>query len=49
MTPHITNTQRFIMRNPIIQLFRFFWLNVKILLIVAGGHGGTRDDAYKKK
>jgi len=33
----------FIMRNPIIQIFRFIWLNYKILNVVAMGHGGTRN------
>lgn len=28
--------------NPIIQFFKFIWLSLKILVIVAGGHGGTR-------
>jgi hypothetical protein len=30
------------MTNPIIQLFKFFILSIKVLFIVAGGHGGTR-------
>ncbi|CAZ97568.1 Conserved hypothetical membrane protein [Zobellia galactanivorans] len=30
------------MRNPIIQFFKFIWLSLKILVVVAGGHGGTR-------
>lgn len=40
--PIITRTQKAYMRNPLIQFFRFFYLNIRILLIVAGGHGGTR-------
>lgn len=31
------------MQNPIIQFFKFIWLSIKILVIVAGGHGGTRN------
>jgi hypothetical protein len=38
----ITPYQRFVMRNPIIQFFKFVTLSLKILVIVAGGHGGTR-------
>ena len=32
------------MRNPFIQFFKFLLLNVKILIVVAGGHGGTRGE-----
>lgn len=42
MTQRISKHQRFIMGNPIIQFFRFIYLSLKILVIVAGGHGGTR-------
>lgn len=42
MTQRISKTKRFFMGNPIIQFCRFLWLSVKILVIVAGGHGGTR-------
>ncbi|WP_194534311.1 MULTISPECIES: hypothetical protein [Zobellia] len=38
----ISKSKRFIMRNPIIQFFKFIWLSLKILIVVAGGHGGTR-------
>jgi len=31
------------MMNPIIQFFKFIWLSLKIMIIVAGGHGGTRN------
>ena len=31
------------MQNPILQVIRYFILNIKILKIVAGGHGGTRE------
>jgi hypothetical protein len=29
--------------NPIIQFFKFIYLSIKVLVVVAGGHGGTRD------
>lgn len=28
--------------NPIVQFFKFIYLSLKVLVIVAGGHGGTR-------
>ena len=31
------------MQNPLIQLFKYISLSFKILKIVAGGHGGTRN------
>lgn len=43
MSERISKYQRFKMHNPIIQFFKFIYLNMKILLIVAGGHGGTRN------
>jgi len=30
------------MMNPIVQFFKFIYLSIKVLLVVAGGHGGTR-------
>ncbi|MCT4581754.1 MAG: hypothetical protein N4A35_10080 [Flavobacteriales bacterium] len=42
MARKITSFQRFMMHNPLIQLFKFFYLNIKILIVVAAGHGGTR-------
>ncbi|HTO38429.1 MAG TPA: hypothetical protein VL021_08400 [Brumimicrobium sp.] len=42
MENKITRGQRFVMRNPIIQFFKFIFLSLKIMFIVAGGHGGTR-------
>ena len=42
MTQRISKSKRFFMMNPIIQFFKFIWLSSKILVIVAGGHGGTR-------
>ncbi|WP_338377863.1 hypothetical protein [uncultured Flavobacterium sp.] len=42
MTQRISKSQRSKMRNPILQFFKFFYLNFRIIKIVAGGHGGTR-------
>ncbi len=30
------------MMNPVIQLIRLLVLSIKIMIVVAGGHGGTR-------
>ena len=38
----ISISQKRKMQNPFIQFFKFFYLNIRILKIVAGGHGGTR-------
>ena len=35
------------MRNPITQFFTFIYLNIKILRVVAQGHGGTRKKTDK--
>ena len=43
MTQRISKTRRFIMMNPIIQFFKYIYLSIKILVVVAGGHGGTRN------
>ena len=42
MGQRISNAQRSKMQNPFLQFFKFFYLNIRILKIVAGGHGGTR-------
>ena len=42
MTQRISKKQRSNMQHPIIQFFKFIYLNIRILKIVAGGHGGTR-------
>ncbi|KKM03883.1 hypothetical protein LCGC14_1769970 [marine sediment metagenome] len=42
MTQRFSTYQRFKMTNPIIQFFKFVYLRLKILTVVAGGHGGTR-------
>lgn len=44
MTQRISKSQRAKMENPIRQFFKFIYLNVRILKIVAGGHGGTRNN-----
>ncbi|WP_262917815.1 hypothetical protein [Allomuricauda sp. F6463D] len=43
MTRRISKYKRFIMMNPIIQFFKFIYLSIKVLIVVAGGHGGTRN------
>ncbi|SMC51547.1 hypothetical protein [Cellulophaga tyrosinoxydans] len=43
MTQRISKYQRLKMMNPILQFFRFIYLSIKILIVVAGGHGGTRN------
>jgi len=48
MAKKITRFQKFIMHNPFIQFFKFLYLNVKILNVVAMGHGGTRDSEKTK-
>ena len=42
MSTQITKFQRFVMMNPVIQFFKLIYLSIKVLLVVAGGHGGTR-------
>lgn len=42
MTQRISKYQRFKMMNPFIQFFKFIFLSIKIMIVVAGGHGGTR-------
>jgi hypothetical protein len=42
MTQRISKSQRSKMQNPFLQFFKFIYLNIRILKIVAGGHGGTR-------
>ena len=42
MQKKFTTTQKFLMMNPLFQFVRFIILSLKILIIVAGGHGGTR-------
>ena len=42
MKQTISKSDRFFMENPIFQLFKYIILSLKIIMIVAGGHGGTR-------
>lgn len=42
MTQKISKSEHAKMQNPFIQIFKYFFLSLKILKIVAGGHGGTR-------
>ena len=42
MTQKISKSEHSKMQNPIIQCFKYIYLSIKILGIVAGGHGGTR-------
>ncbi|MEQ9378945.1 MAG: hypothetical protein RIG68_27400 [Imperialibacter sp.] len=42
MTRRITKSEKTRMQNPFIQFFKYLWLNIKIIRIVALGHGGTR-------
>jgi hypothetical protein len=42
MAKKITRFQKFMMHNPLIQFFMFLYLNIKIISVVAFGHGGTR-------
>ena len=42
MTQKISKKKKKKMQNPIIQFFKYIYLSLKILGIVAGGHGGTR-------
>jgi len=39
----ITGFQKFMMHCVIVQFFKFISYNIKILKVVAKGHGGTRD------
>lgn len=42
MKPSISKGDHSRMQNPFIQFFKYIYLSLKILKIVAGGHGGTR-------
>ena len=42
MVPKISKFQRFWMRNPVVQALRLVYLSLKIMTIVAGGHGSAR-------
>jgi len=42
MINRISKSEHSKMQNPFIQLFKYIYLSLKILKIVAGGHGSTR-------
>lgn len=42
MTKKISKSAHSKMQNPFIQFFKYLFLSLKIMKIVAGGHGGTR-------
>jgi hypothetical protein len=42
MAQIISKSEHSKMQNPFIQFFKYIFLSLKILRIVAGGHGGTR-------
>jgi len=41
-TTRISKWQKFVNRNLVIQFVKFIYISLKVMLIVAGGHGGTR-------
>ncbi|MDP5230934.1 MAG: hypothetical protein NWQ38_11115, partial [Cellulophaga sp.] len=45
MTQRISRIQRFKMMNPVLQFFKYIFLSIKIMLVVAGGHGSTKDNS----
>ena len=49
MSERRTKYEKFKMQNPFLQFFKFIFLNIKIINVVAKGHGGTRDEDYIKK
>lgn len=44
MSERISKWEKFKMQNPILQFVKFLFLNIKIMIIVGKGHGGTRDE-----
>ncbi|WP_281752145.1 hypothetical protein [Neptunitalea chrysea] len=42
MAKRLSKAKKARMHNPILQLWKFIYLNLKIMKIVTGGHGGTR-------
>ena len=43
MVRKITKSEHLNMQNPIIQFFKYIFLSLRILKIVAGSHGSTRE------
>lgn len=48
MSERISKWEKFKMRNPFLQFFKFVFLNIKIMSVVAKGHGGTRNENDRK-
>lgn len=44
MAQIISKSEHSKMQNPFTQFFKYIFLSLKILKIVAGGHGGTRNN-----
>ena len=42
MANKISKSEHSKMQNPILQFFKYIYLSIKIMLVVAAGHGGTR-------
>jgi hypothetical protein len=42
MAQVITKSEHLKMQNPFLQFFKYLYLSIKILKIVAGGHGSAR-------
>lgn len=43
MKYQISKSEHAKMQNPILQFFKYIYLSIKILFVVAAGHGGTRE------
>lgn len=43
MKYQISKSEHAKMQNPFIQFFKYIYLSIKILFVVAAGHGGTRE------
>ena len=46
MTHKITDSEKSKMQNPFLQFFKYLSLSLKILMVVAGGHGSTRGNNF---
>jgi hypothetical protein len=43
----ISKYQKHIQSNLIVQFFKFITISLRVMFVVAGGHGGTRAPASK--
>ncbi|WP_255066631.1 hypothetical protein [Lacihabitans sp. LS3-19] len=43
MAYKISKAEHAKMQNPFIQFFKYIYLSIKIMFVVAAGHGGTRN------